>query len=324
MIDNTQVLEQIATRQPVFPRRPHNLLDLPSIHVAGFINSATPNEQALLLGLHDVEVYSLQQTAECRHLFAETNDAISSLSTRLFDAETRPLPEKGEKGDPGDKGDPGADSTVPGPPGKDSTVPGPKGDPGAPGLVWRGEWKKGEYQPGDAVAYDGNSYIAAATTKAEPPGKGWDLLAAQGERGAKGDKGRAGDTWISHSAAPAATSDTGREIVLPAAETVAPGLPVTVEDGKIRQASPATRESAQVLGLAKGLSVQIDGVFEQSVEAWSAAGVVGGLTPGMAYVLTESGLGTIAPAHGCFATFLGWAISETQLRLSIQPPLKLS
>ena len=331
MIDNTQILEQVATRQPVFPTRPHNLLDLPSIHVAGFINSASENERALLLGLHDCEVYVLQVRAECSHLFAEYQDAISSLSTRLFDLEARPMPEKGDKGD---KGDPGADSTIPGPQGKDSTISGPKGDKGDPGasFTWRGEYKKGRvYQPLDCVSHDGGSFVCVKETKSEPSqdNPAWNALALQGERGPAGKHGESWTYWRGSSAAPATTT-TGdsREIVLPSAETVAPGLPVTVASNTIRRASPATRESAQVLGLAKatttaGLCAQLDGVFEQSIEAWSAAGVVGGLTPNMAYVLTESGLGTIAPAHG-FATFLGWAISETALRLSIGPPTKLS
>lgn len=64
---------------------------------------------------------------------------------------------------------------------------------GPAGLTWRGEWASGSlYQVGDAVAYQGSSYIAIfANQGSTPPSSNWMLLAG---KGAKGDKGDQGDT----------------------------------------------------------------------------------------------------------------------------------
>ena len=177
---NSQLLMAAATRPNIFPGRPVNLVDLPSVQVAGFLNSATDNERALCLWTHDTQLFALQLKAECHRLFVETRDALGSLSESVDTITLLP----GPQGDKGDKGDPGADSTIPGPPGRDSTVPGPRGltGPQGPGLVWRGPWsRKTLYKYGDVTEYDGSSYICvASTTKAQPPSRQWDLLAAAG------------------------------------------------------------------------------------------------------------------------------------------------
>ena len=186
-----------------------------------------------------------------------------------------------------------------------------------PALCRRGEWRKGEYQTGEAVAYDGSSYIATATTKAEPPGRGWDLLAAQGERGAKGDKGRAGDTWISSHTSTTTNADS-REVVFPTTETFRIGTPVTVAAGKVVRAAAATRESARILGLVKSTSeqnvtVQIDGVFSE----------LNGLTPGQTYFLDVDGDLTASAPIGAFISQIGWALAADSLRLTILSPVKV-
>ena len=59
---------------------------------------------------------------------------------------------------------------------------------GSPGLVWRGIWQDGSYQVGDAVSYQGSSYIAISMVqKGNPPPPQsldkWQLLAAEGLMG---------------------------------------------------------------------------------------------------------------------------------------------
>lgn len=61
------------------------------------------------------------------------------------------------------------------------------GPQGPPGLVWRGAWSAVvQYQPGDAVAYGGGSYIAVTVnTDSVPaaPSADWDVLAQAGAAG---------------------------------------------------------------------------------------------------------------------------------------------
>jgi hypothetical protein len=112
----------------------------------------------------------------------------------------------GPTGPQGPKGDTGAASTVPGPPG--STGPagpqgpqgvkgttgaqGPQGDPGTP--IWKGEWSEyPTYMPGDAVTYEGQSWVANQPTTGADQAPNllgtWDLMAAEGEQGEKGEPG---------------------------------------------------------------------------------------------------------------------------------------
>lgn len=76
---------------------------------------------------------------------------------------------------------------------------------GPAGLTWRGTWDAAaSYTIDDAIAHDGSSYIARASTTANagiipgsPEATGvWDLLAARGDTGSKGDKGDQGPQGI--------------------------------------------------------------------------------------------------------------------------------
>lgn len=65
---------------------------------------------------------------------------------------------------------------------------GPQGPPGPPGIFWRGDWADGYYAPGEAVSYDGSSYVA--TENISPPSvqtpdvdPRWELVAARGDPG---------------------------------------------------------------------------------------------------------------------------------------------
>lgn len=67
---------------------------------------------------------------------------------------------------------------------------GPQGNTGATGAagaagtpVWQGNWAAGTYHAGDAVAHNGSSYVANATTTDEPPSSHWDVLANGGSQG---------------------------------------------------------------------------------------------------------------------------------------------
>src|SRR5215472_7717801 len=65
-----------------------------------------------------------------------------------------------------------------------------------PVLNWTGTFSGATaYNPGDAVFYNGSSYVAsAATTGTAPPAAPWQLLAQQGATGAQGPQGNVGPT----------------------------------------------------------------------------------------------------------------------------------
>lgn len=108
-----------------------------------------------------------------------------------------PVGARGERGDTGPQGPPGPQGPIGpegprGPPG-DRGDPGPQGEPGVqgeqgpkgePGLVWRGAFSEGtQYKPGDAVAFEGSSWVARFQTSGRP-GIGsidWDVLARKGD-----------------------------------------------------------------------------------------------------------------------------------------------
>ncbi len=65
-----------------------------------------------------------------------------------------------------------------------------RGAPGAPGLVWKGEWQRGTtYQAGDVVRYRAASYIAVRETVGVQPGtdkRHWDVMVKDGTDGGGG------------------------------------------------------------------------------------------------------------------------------------------
>jgi hypothetical protein len=114
----------------------------------------------------------------------------------------------GPKGDPGSQGLPGAigpqgDPGAQGPAGAQGPqgLPGaigPQGVPGPKGINWRSEYlPETTYQPGDAVVYQGASYIATQTTTDAPGprielGIPWDILSLRGAQGVPGAPGAIG------------------------------------------------------------------------------------------------------------------------------------
>jgi len=153
-----------------------------------------------------------------RHFVPPTNDLLSMVA--MAKGDTGPIGPQGERGEQGpqgiigpigprgeigpqgiqgDRGEIGAkgDTGPIGPRGERGEIgmqgpPGPKGDPG---IVWKGSFAAGsQYEPGDAVALDGSSWIARHATTARPtPGAvDWDLLARKGEIGAPGARGVGG------------------------------------------------------------------------------------------------------------------------------------
>src|SRR5215471_2485731 len=87
-----------------------------------------------------------------------------------------------------------------------------------PTLNWLGTWSAATaYNPGDAVFFNGSSYVClVANTGAQPPNSNWDMLAQQGAQGiqgiqgptgatgAQGAAGTPGEKWFTGSGVPAA------------------------------------------------------------------------------------------------------------------------
>jgi hypothetical protein len=73
---------------------------------------------------------------------------------------------------------------------------GEAGPAGAPGMVWRGAWDStATYQSGDAVFYDGSSFIAVSASTNEQPDTSpaaWNLIAEAGQPGIDGADGADG------------------------------------------------------------------------------------------------------------------------------------
>lgn len=83
-----------------------------------------------------------------------------------------PQGQRGEQGPPGPTGPAGERGAA--------------GVDGKPGVVWRGAFVQGAaYQPGDAVALDGSSWVAKFATTARPTAGSvdWDTLARKGDDG---------------------------------------------------------------------------------------------------------------------------------------------
>jgi hypothetical protein len=64
----------------------------------------------------------------------------------------------------------------------------------ASGMVIRGTWAtENEYQALDVVALNGAAFVAKIDNPGPCPGEGWQLMSAQGKRGAPGERGDKGD-----------------------------------------------------------------------------------------------------------------------------------
>jgi hypothetical protein len=161
---------------------------------------------------------------------------------------------RGERGPEGPEGPPGVDGKdgLPGEPGLIGSEgePGPQGPPGEkgePGIngtpVWRGEYEKETlYKPGDAVGYNGSSYVSRIEQKGNrPSGDGWDLLAEKGESGSPGPGGARG-----------ATGATG-----PAGADGAQGI-----QGERGPNEVSTTTGTDITGILKGNGVTVEQAIE--------------------------------------------------------------
>ena len=113
--------------------------------------------------------------------------------------------------------------------------------------------------------------------------------------------------------------------------------PVYVKsNGNVDKAQADAAATVEVLGLVKDTSIaagasgniQTDGVLSATTAEWDAvAGTTGGLTPGAVYYLDPATVGEItevAPtATGEFVVRAGLALSDTELDISVQEPIKL-
>lgn len=134
----------------------------------------------------------------------------------------------GPQGVPGPQG-PMGEAGPPGPAGATGTA----GPPGTPGLNWRGTWSAGVvYRVGDAVTYNGASYVAipagtvteppnagsasvAVTISGPPPSANWTLIGSPGTAGPAGPQGSAGAAGLPGSAGPAGAPGTAGPRGLP-------------------------------------------------------------------------------------------------------------
>ncbi len=130
---------------------------------------------------------------------------------------------------------------------------GAQGLQGPAGLRWRGTYQPGTgYVTGDAVAYNGASYVSLSDVNTNVvPGSGpqWALLAAQGTPGANGTNGANGAAG-------------------------ATGAAATVAVGSVTTGAPGSAASVQNVGTAT--AAQLNFVLPQG-----AAGAAG--TPGLVY-----------------------------------------
>jgi hypothetical protein len=217
--------------------------------------------------------------------------------------------------------------------GKDSTVPGPKGDKGADakGFNLRGEWRRGTYEPLDVVTHEGSSYAATATTKSEPPGKAWQLLAARGDDGkdgetiaVRGPRGLPGTSTV--------VSGGSSGIPFIATGDVLKGQPLRVSTaGHCSLADASSVVAASVVGLAAsdvadGMAGLMFGGGTLEMPSWVAITGTETLSVGSAYYLSlTGGLTSTPPADGGqVVTFCGRAVSESELAIEVAAPILLS
>jgi hypothetical protein len=75
-------------------------------------------------------------------------------------------------------------------------------------IAIRGLWHAaGQYRALDVVALNGSSFVARSDQPGQCPGDGWQLIAAQGNRGKAGEKGPKGDRGTAGRALVAAVVD---------------------------------------------------------------------------------------------------------------------
>lgn len=159
-----------------------------------------------------------------------------------------PVGPKGDQGVPGLQGIPGpkGDTGGVGPVGPEGAS-GPAGPQGPAGLVWRGKWDpETNYEPGDAVFFDGNSWIAVRSTAGNKPNledREWNLLAPQGEVGPQGPQGIAGSPGQPGIAGPA-----GPPGPQGAAGPAGPQGPPGSSDGWSRLGNPSTDATVNFMG----------------------------------------------------------------------------
>jgi hypothetical protein len=233
------------------------------------------------------------------------------------------LPPPGAKGDPGPKGDAGQSI---------------KGDKGDPGIVWRGNWRRGTYQPGEAIFHSesGGSYVCVRETRREPPHRDWSVLAA------KGEPGKEGSTTVIRHGSPRIVQALARLDEIEAqlqgstsqdlptiqyGEAVTKGQPVYIAgDGRAFLAQADDVATSKVAGLAADNyslnqigSLCVDSVLDQS--DWSAVTGSTSLIPGGQLYLSATTAGTLSfvppSATGQYVVRVANALSTTAAEVEI-------
>jgi hypothetical protein len=225
--------------------------------------------------------------------------------------------------DPSDRGPAGRDGRD----GKNG-VDGQDGKDAEPSINWRNKWRRGEYAPGDAVTHEGSSYIATAVTRAEPPGRGWSVLAA------KGDDGQDGAEFYTRVVKRVETVGGSVETITALFASATPkGAPLFISVGSV--------QLAQANGIVHVVGVAAEDVAEGAEgryitdgrverDDWSPITGTGSasLVPGAVYLLDPETPGRITPTaptnagHVCLT--IGRALNTTVLDVEIGEPILLS
>lgn len=193
----------------------------------------------------------------------------------------------------------------------------------APLILPAGNWRAGKvYPPLSIVSHLGSSYLATAEVRREPPGKGWQLLAARGEDGKKIE------SWHTRQLvrqAPSVAAGASVTAIFDS-NTLAGQVIYISGDGHVDLAQANGRPQTRAIGISArdvvaGQAGEYIPVGPVSCESWNlSAGSVYYLDPS-----TPGGMTTTYPtASGLFVVILGVATSEKQLSLSIHYLLEQS
>jgi len=191
-----------------------------------------------------------------------------------------------------------------------------KGDPGDPGVNWRGAWSGSTaYAVSDGVTHNGTSYVCTtAHTNHEPPNASyWDVLAAGGSGGL--DEQLVNGESVSITICQAVYIGGVSTCRLARANALSTSRPV----GLVKDTTIAAGAAG---------AVTTNGIVTATTAQWDAVtGGSGGLTPGAVYYLSSATAGNITStppsADDSFVCQLGVALSATKLSMQVGSVIQL-
>lgn len=233
---------------------------------------------------------------------------------------------------------------LPGPQGESIVGPqglkGDKGDAGrdGSGFVWCGQWSRtATYGVNDVVGLDGSSYVCTSPSHNNRPhstSRIWQLLAARGERGSRGDDGISVRGPRGRQGEPGTSADGSDPIAFIADTEIAAGQPLRVTTaGHCTLADATALATATVVALATtNVGNGVAGIMQAgdtlTLDDWTAVVGSSTLTPGFAYYLSET-TGMLStdgplPADGVCVVYVGRALSAGELLIEIGNPVVLT